>query len=159
MPSGAFKAMSFFKGVTKGESHWETQRWSKVEQWKEKHLKNSKRFMSWQEVEQLLSWSKERHLILLIFCFIRGKCWTRGNIFCVVEHGKHFSNSSAPGYMRNGDLLKLFRLGTMTRTSHFACLRKQPSHAHDLKCAEAFILCTWSLFFSRFMFFSTTCSS
>lgn len=110
-------------------------------------------FTGCKEVEQLPNWSKERHLILLIFCFIRGKCWTRGNILYIVEHGKHFSKSSAPGYMLNGDLLKLFRLRTMTRISHFVCLGKQLYHAHDLKCAEVFISCTWSYFFQDLYIF------
>lgn len=111
-------------------------------------------FTSCKEFVQLQNWSKERHLILLIFCFIRGKCWTRGNIFDVVEQGKHFSKRSAPGYMLNGDLLKLFRIRTMARISHFVCLGKQLYHTHDLKGVEVFIFCIRSYFFSRFICFS-----
>lgn len=115
-------------------------------------------FTSWKVLEQLQRWSKERHLILLIFCFIRGKFWTRGNIFCVVEHGKHFSKRSAPGYMLNGDLLKLFRVRTIARISHFFCLGNQLYHTHDLKCAEVFIFLHGGFFFFKiYMFFSTTC--
>lgn len=114
-------------------------------------------FTSCKEFVQLQNWSKERHLILLIFCFIRGKCWPRGNIFDVVEQGKHFSKRSAPGYMLNGDLLKLFRIRTMARISHFVCLGKQFYHTHDLKCVEVFTFCIRSYFFVKiYMFFSTT---
>lgn len=110
-------------------------------------------FTSCKKLEQLQHWSKEKHLILLIFCFIRGKCWTRGNIFSVVEHGKHFSKRSAPGYMLNGDLLKLLRVRTMARNSHFVCLGNQLYHTHDLKCAEVFIFVQGVIFFSRFICF------
>lgn len=114
-------------------------------------------FTSCKKLEQLQHWSKERHLILLIFCFIRGKCWTRGNIFSVVEHGKHFSKRSAPGYMLNGDLLKLLRVRTMARNSHFVCLGNQLYHTHDLKCAEVFIFVQGVIFFFKiYMFLSTT---
>lgn len=111
-------------------------------------------FTRCKELEQLQHWFKERHIILLIFCFFKGKCWTRGNIFWVIEHGKHFSKRSAPGYMLSADLLKLFRIRIMARISHFVCLKNQLYHTYDLKCAEMFIFCTRCYFFSRFMCFS-----
>lgn len=71
----------------------------------------------------------------------------------VLEKRKHFS-SSFLGYMLNSDLLKLFRLRTMTRISHFICLGKQLYYAYDLNVLN--YLFFLHLFFPRF-FFSTTC--
>lgn len=111
-------------------------------------------FTSCKEPEQVQHWSKERHLILLIFCFIRDiLCWARGDIFCVVEHGKCFSKRSAPGYMLNDDLLKLFRIRTIARISHFVCLGNQLYHTHDLKCAEVFIFLQGVIFFQDLYIF------
>lgn len=59
--------------------------------------------------------------------------------------------------MLNGDLLKLFRMGAMTRISHFVCQGKYLYPAHDLKYAEVFIFLPFVLLFQDlFFFFSTT---
>lgn len=68
----------------------------------------------------------------------------------VLEKRKHFS-SSFLGYMLNSDLLKLFRLRTMTRISHFICLGKQLYYAYDLNVLN--YLFFLHLFFPRFFFF------
>lgn len=62
--------------------------------------------------------------------------------------------------MLNGDLLKLFRMGAMTRISHFVCQGKYLYPAHDLKYAEVFIFLLFFflllLFQDYYYFFSTT---
>lgn len=55
--------------------------------------------------------------------------------------------------MLNGDLLKLFRMGAMTRISHFVCQGKYLYPAHDLKYAEVFIFLPFVLLFQDLFFF------
>lgn len=54
---------------------------------------------------------------------------------------KHFrgstqNNGAVLADMLNGDLIKLLRLKSMKRISHFVWLRKQFYQVRDLKCAE-----------------------
>lgn len=48
-------------------------------------------------------------------------------------------NGVAPGDKLNGDLIKLLKLKTMKRISHFVWLRKQFYQVYDLKWGEIFL--------------------